>query len=187
MKCKVRDCKYDTDEDADAKTPLGEKLQLLGFHVSAEHTPEPVQPAPSPSAQPATNRRKPESFPRPTVGVDETREEWDTFELNWAQYKEHSELKADEVSRQLVACCSKELQCVQNLGRQQFKTEEAVLLKHMEQLAVEFQNPAVYVQEFLDIKQTPDEGIRHFLSRLKGVTKHCEFSVDCVCKNKVLL
>ena len=102
-------------------------------------------------------------------------------------YKKYSELKADEVSGQLVACCSKELQSVlsRNLGCQQFKTEEAVLLKHMEQLAVEFQNPAIYVQEFLDIKQTPDEGIRHFLSRLKGVAKHCEFSVDCVCKNKV--
>ena len=121
------------------------------------------------------------------MGVDETREDWDTFELNWFQYKKHSELKADEVSGQLVACCSKELQSAlsRNLGPQQFKTEEAVLLKHMEQLAVEFQNPAVYVQEFLDIKQTPDEGIRHFLSRLKGVAEHCEFSVDsvCVCKN----
>ena len=142
-----------------------------------------------PSAQLATHRRKPEKFPRPTVGVDETREGWDTFELNWVQYKEHAELEADEVSRQLVACCSKELQSVlsRNLGRQQFKTAEAVLLKRMEQLAVEFQNPAVYVQEFLDIKQTPDEGIRHFLSRLKGVAEHCEFSVDsvCVCKKKV--
>ena len=70
----------------------------------------------------------------------------------------------------MVACCSKELQSIlsRNLGRQQFETNEVELLKHMEQLAVEFQNPAVYMQEFLDIKQTPDEGIRYFLSRLKG-------------------
>ena len=56
------------------------------------------------------------------------------------------------------------------------------LLKH---LAVEFQNPDVYVQEFLDIKQTPDEGIRHFLSRLKGVALHRDFASDCVCQKKV--
>ena len=56
-----------------------------------------------------------------------------------------------------MACCSKEL-LSRNLGRQQFNTVKAVLLKHMEQLAVEFQNPAVYVQEFLDIKQKPDRG-----------------------------
>ena len=174
MKCLASGCLFDTDAEIDDKSPQGEKLQLMSFHLQLEHAPVPAQPAPAPSAQPATRRRKSEKFPRPTVGVDETREGWDTFELNWVQYKEHSELEADEVSRQLVACCSKELQSVlsRNLGRQQFNTEEAVLLKHMEQLAVEFQNPAVYVQEFLDIKQTPDEGIRHFLSRLKGVALH---------------
>ena len=180
MRCRFRECLYDTDIDTEDKTAINTKLRLLDLHVQAEHAPVPAQPAPAPSAQPATNRRKPESFPRPTVGVDETREDWVTFKLNWLQYKKQSELKADEVSGQLVACCSKVLQGA--LGRilcdQQFETEEAVLLKHMEQLAVEFQNPAVYVQEFLDIKQTPDKGIRHFLSRLKGVAKHCEFSVD---------
>ena len=187
MKCLASGCLFDTDAEIDDKATLENKLQLMSFHLQLEHAPVPAQPQSAPSAQPATNRRKPESFPRPKVGVDETREDWDTFELNWFQYKKHAELKEDEVSGQLVACCSKELQSAlsRNLGRQQFKTEEAVLLKHMEQLAVEFQNPAVYVQEFLDIKQTPDEGIRHFLSRLKGVAQHCEFLVDCVCKNKV--
>ena len=60
----------------------------------------------------------------------------------------------EDVSRHLVKCCPKELQSVLSriLDRHQFKTDEAVLLKHMEQLAVEFQNSAVYVQEFLDIK-----------------------------------
>ena len=42
------------------------------------------------------------------------------------------------------------------------------MLKHMEQLAVEFQNP--------------DEGIRHFLSILKGVALHCDFAVECLCQ-----
>ena len=102
-------------------------------HLDQHSLPQPRQP------------RKPENFPRPTVGVDETREGWDIFELNWAQYKEASDIKGTDISRHLVACCSKELQSVisRNLGRQQFNTDEAVLLKHMEQLAVEFQNPAV--------------------------------------------
>ena len=43
-----------------------------------------------------------------------------------------------------------------SFGRQQFETSETELLKHMEQLGREFQNQAVYKQEFLDIKQTPD-------------------------------
>ena len=58
--------------------------------------------------------------PRPTVGVDKTRERWDNFLLNWTQFKEDSDLGAKEVSRQLVACCSDELQTIlnRNLGNQ---------------------------------------------------------------------
>ena len=41
------------------------------------------------------------------------------------------------------------------------------------------------MQEFLDIKQMPNEGIRHLLSRFKGFAFHCDFSVDCVCQKKV--
>ena len=95
---------------------------------------------------------------------------WDNFELSWAQCKEDSDIKGTDISRHLVACCSNELQSVliSNLGCQQLNTDEAVLLKNMEKLCVDFQNPAVYVQEFLNIKQTQDEEIRHFLSRLKG-------------------
>ena len=63
------------------QSAIDTKLHLLDLHVQAEH----AQPAPAPSAQPATHRRKPEKFPRPTVGVDETREGWENFNLYWAQ------------------------------------------------------------------------------------------------------
>ena len=46
------------------------------------------------------------------MGVDKTREGRDDFELNLAQYKEDSHLKGSDVSRHLVACCSKKLQSV---------------------------------------------------------------------------
>ena len=71
------------------------------------------------------------------MGVDETREGWDNFELNLAHYKKDADIKGTDFSRHLVACCSKELQSVlsRNLGRQQFKNDEAVLFTHMEQLA----------------------------------------------------
>ena len=74
---------------------------------------------------------------------------------------------AKEVRRQLVACCSDELYTIINrtLGSQQFMTEETELPKNMEQLAVEFQNTLLYVQEFLDMSRQPDEGIRQFLFR----------------------
>ena len=55
----------------------------------------------------------------------------------------------------------------------------------MKELKVQYHNPAVYVQEFLAMSQQPDEGVRHSLSRLKGVATHCDFSLDCTCKEKV--
>ena len=82
MKCRFKECLYDTDIDTEDKTAIDTKLHLLDLHVQAEHAPVPAQPAPAPSAQPATHRRKPEKLPRPTVRVDETREGWDNFELN---------------------------------------------------------------------------------------------------------
>ena len=62
MRCKYRDCLYDTDEDIKDDSTVGDKLHLLDLHVNAEHPPaQPVQ---------ATSvRKKPEKFLRPEVGV----------------------------------------------------------------------------------------------------------------------
>ena len=38
--------------------------------------------------------KKPEMFPRPTVGVDDTSEKWEDFQVSWAQYKVEYSLKA---------------------------------------------------------------------------------------------
>ena len=51
----------------------------------------------------------------------------------------------------------------------------------MNNLVVRYQNPAVYVEEFLSMKQEGDENVRQYLSRLKGVSNRCGFSVTCTC------
>ena len=54
----------------------------------------------------------------------------------------------------------------------------------MKALAVRYQNPAVHVEEFLGLFQQIDEGVRHYLSRLKGVASRCNFEVKCSCDRK---
>ena len=54
----------------------------------------------------------------------------------------------------------------------------------MKKLVVKYQNPAVYVEEFLTTKQEGGESVRHYLSRLKGVSNRCEFVVTCTCCKK---
>ena len=51
----------------------------------------------------------------------------------------------------------------------------------MKALAVRYQNQAVHVQEFLGLVQKIDEGVRHYLSRLKGVASRCNFEGKCSC------
>ena len=61
----------------------------------------------------------------------------------------------------------------------QFEQSEADLTLLMKQLAVRHQNPAVHVQEFLGLTQQADEGVRHYLTRLRGVAGRCDFNVHC--------
>ena len=80
-----------------------------------------------------------------------------------------------------MACCSSELSTSLSrvTGGKHFNLEEKTLLLRMQELVVRFENPTVQVQTFLSINQQADEGVRHFLSRLKGVATHCNFVVKC--------
>ena len=42
------------------------------------------------------------------------------------------------------------------------------------------------VQEFLGMYQQRDEGVRHYLSKLRGVASWCQFEVTCTCGVSVL-
>ena len=44
---------------------------------------------------------------------------------------------------------------------------------------------AVNVQELLGMSQQQDEGVRLYLSRLRGVASRCNFVADCECERKV--
>ena len=108
--------------------------------------------------------------------------------VTWEQYKEEYELEGPQLIRQLYACCSVEMKT--SLSRitsgQQFKKTEKELLELMRQLAVRYQNPMVHVQEFLCQTQNQDEGVRSFLTRLRGVAARCNFSEKCQDCNKAI-
>ena len=125
--------------------------------------------------------RKPEKFPRPEIKLDSSAEDWEEFKVTWEQYKAEYSLAGAGMIRQLVACCSEEMrQSLSRLtGGKQFTLTETFLLGHIKQLAVRYQNPAVFVQEFLSLSQQQDEGVRHYLTRLRGLASRCDFSVQC--------
>ena len=51
------------------------------------------------------------------------------------------------------------------LSRELYNKTEADLLGDMKKLVVKYQNPAVYVEEFLTTKQEGGESIRHYFKR----------------------
>ena len=129
----------------------------------------------------AVNSNKPEKFPRPEIKLDSTAEDWEEFSVTWSQYKAEYNLAGDGLIRQLVACCSEEMkQSLSRLtGGKQFTLSQTQLLAHMKNIAVRYQNPAVFVQQFLSLSQQQDEGVRHYLTRLRGLASRCNFTVRC--------
>ena len=150
----------------------GNALAMLTMHVALIH-PQQQQAAAPPAA---ANNKKPEKFPRPNIDLDATAETWQDFYTAWLQYKDEYGLAGQAITRQLYACCSTELSTSLS-GGAHFTLQEDQLLENMKKLSVRYQNPAVHVQEFLGTTQQPDEGVRHFLSRLKGVASRCQFDI----------
>ena len=170
LQCPARDCDYKTQP---LEYEHAEKL--LDIHLKVDH-----------SASGGDRQSKPDKFPRPEIGLDKSAEDWSEFLVTWDQYKEEYGLQGPQLIRQLYACCSEEMKT--SLSRitagQQFKKDENQLLELMKQLAVRFQNPMVHVQEFLHQYQQQEEGVRHFLTRLRGIAARCNFSEKCQDCNK---
>ena len=169
LKCTIGDtCQYETQELEFAQANI-----LLEGHLKHAH----------PVAGRGNNDSKPEKFPRPELKLDSSAEEWSEFKVTWEQYKAEYNLAGASLIRQLFASCSEELRhsLSRTTGGSQFDKTEKQLLDLMKQLAVRYQNPAVHVQEFLGLVQHQDEGVRHFLTRLRGVAARCNFVEKCSC------
>ena len=162
---------------------MAEKQQQLKFHREDSHPPPAQNVVGSP---PPEDMRRKAKFPQPEIDQGQPLEVWETFLTQWEEYKKQMQVSIDKVPGQLVSCGSKEL--ITSLhritGGTLYSKTEADLLAEMKKLVVRYQNPAVYVEEFLTIKQEGEESIRHYLSRLKGISNRCEFFVNCTCCTK---
>ena len=173
LKCIAEECNW---ESQDLNEGLAEKM--FDRHLQLVHQVAPTQPQVG-----GTGVKKPEKFPRAIIDQDSTLETWNEFLSSWDQYKSEYQLSGTGLTHQLYACCSTNLKTSFSRSSRgtHFTLTEDRMLDVMKQLAVKFQNPAVNVQEFLCMFQQPDEGVRHYLSRLRTVASRCNFEVACVC------
>jgi hypothetical protein len=98
-------CKYKTPE-----LEFSDVMALLDMHERQAHRENMM-------ATKQGGGKKPEKFPRPAIGLDETTEKWQDFQAAWSQYKEEYGLLGRGLTRQLYACCTSKLACQGSLGR----------------------------------------------------------------------
>ena len=142
---------YKTETEIPDTKSVIEKQQQLKFHLEFNHL-SPAQNVVG-SPPPGDTRRK-AKFPQPGIDQDQPLEAWETFLKRWAEYKKQMQVSTTNVAGQLILCGSDELQTsLQRIvGRELYNKTEVELLGEMKKLVVKYQNPAVYVEEFLTTK-----------------------------------
>ena len=147
MKCKVPLCTYNTEEDIDETSTVGEHLQRLGFHVDAVHPKPPPQPAATDHPAPAPART--EKIDRPKLEMKDgssSEEQWNFFTFSWQQYKTIAKITGNEKER-LGVCLGYTVASMvyARLGDTRYKElTEDDLLKEARQLVVKTRNKLVH-------------------------------------------
>ena len=174
VSCEVPGCEYKTRPGL---TSFDQQFTALRLHLSMAH-PELSANLDNPvaGAQPSA---KAEKLPRPTLDVEITEVEWTFFMSEWTRYKRSTGLTGQFVTDQLWACASDSLRrsCHQS-GATETTTEEQ-LLELMKKLSIKAQNRLVNIVQFLSMTQGTEEPVTQYISRLKGQSKVCDFSITC--------
>ena len=133
----------------------------------------------------ADHVRKPE---RPVIGLDATDGDWALFIDEWARYKEMCRMKTlatirNELRTTLTPEANKLL--FELYGPELLNTaSEEYLLNQIRLVTVKGLHKEVHRQQFHAMRQLEGESVTHFLSRLRGKAKFCQFQVSCPNSNQ---
>ena len=176
LSCEVEGCRYTTRQGLNS---FDQHFNQLRLHLAMAH-PD-INSALDNSAVSVTssNSSRAEKLPRPNIAEDINETDWNYFEESWSRYKRSTGLEGQNIIDQLWACASQNLAkaCYES-GATSTTTEEE-LLKIMKKLSIKAQNKLVNVVQFLSMSQDTAEPVSKFVSRLKGQSKVCDFTVDC--------
>ena len=145
-KMKCGKCEYTTETEIPEDTSVAEKQQQLKFHREDSHRVPPQNVVETP---PTEDNRSKVKFPQPGIDKGQPLEVW--------EYNMQMQVLHGNVAGQLISCRSKELQTsLQRItGGTLYQKSEAHLFDEMKKLVVRYrtQDPTVYVEEFLSMKQ----------------------------------
>ena len=174
LNCEVDQCQYKTPENLNT---LDLQIRHLELHFKSVHETSRNNANANATSNDASTR--PDKLPRPSLEEGISEADWVWFEEQWKRYKRSTGLKGDNIVDHLWATATSDLakRCYE-AGNTDKITEDD-LLKRMKKLAVRAQNNLVNIVEFLSMTQDTDEPAATYISRLRGQSKVCDFSVKC--------
>ena len=163
--CAAAGCEYSTPPTV----PNWEQLiKVMDLHVRQAHSAGQQGPG-----------SKQEKLPRPTLEAGISDADWNFFVSQWERYKRSTKITGQNAIDQLWACASEELSRQCHDAGVTKDTSEKDLLDMFRLCSIRAQNKLVNVVEFLNSSQNVEEPIAKFISRVRGQSKVCDFTVKC--------
>ena len=162
--CEFPGCTYKTGEHS---TSIA--IAMLNSHV-AFHTQPPAA--------------RVERATRPTISTGTSTEKWSYFTSRWEEYKASTQVSGPQCTLQLLECCDPILRndLFQSNGSLLDRTEAEVMAA-IKLLAVPIENTMVARVGLNNMRQDYNEGVRQYVSRLKGQAGICKFIATEKCSN----
>ena len=149
-------------------------MALLNAHVATAHA------APPPQAQPVQQQRRTPRVDRPVLSDNITEETWNAFEQSWNEYVSANGVQNNEKTVQLYSCCDMPLKAKLTAMNPSVVNDPVdTVLTLLKTLTVIPVAKTVKRNELLQMQQDAGEGIRTFLSRVKGKAVTCSLQKEC--------
>ena len=150
-------------------------IKMLEIHTIAEHGGSPSQQASN-----SSNAPRLEKLPRPSFSLDMTQNEWAFKRSQWEAYISQTPVAETVKVQQLRAACEDDLlRRVYDTGDLSSMNTEALLLAQIKKIGVKVVHKTLHLQNLWLMKQSPEESIRAFSSRLVGTAELCDLFVTC--------
>jgi hypothetical protein len=131
-------------------------------------------------AHPKTERAKPPKLPMPKLAAQVSPDVFEEFRQEWLNWKTSSSVETGKESGYLLQCCEVSLKMeIQASTTNAMAKPEVELMELLKKHAVVTRAKCAMVTDLLNIRQSEEEPVRKFKSRIDAVARNCGLDVAC--------
>ena len=166
MNCSYPECDFVTPQSIPSYELV---IKALELHISAAHSTRNIT---------TTQNAKVEKPKRPSVTSNMSESDWVFFEHKWSRYKRQSGISGQQILDELWACLDQDLERLAFQDGMNHTTPDE-LLAAIKNLAVTTVHPALHVVSLHETRQNPNESIKSFCARVRGIAQNCKLEKNC--------